>query len=75
MKTENITWILRFDGRTFINKPASNYEHKYTYNLGSYQGAPFTTGGRSPDNLKTEIFDQNSNQWLQAADYPFSFGN
>ena len=67
--------MLRFDGEKFASKSESNYEHNVTYNLGSYQGAPFTTGGRSPDNLKTEIFDQGSNQWLQAADYPFSFGN
>ena len=67
--------MLRFDGGKFATKSESSYEHKYTYNLGSYQRAPFTTGGRSPDNLKTEIFDQDSNLWLEAPDYPFSSRN
>ena len=69
------TDVLRFDGENFKIKPASKYEHKYTYNLGSYNGAPFTTGGRSPDNLKTEIFDLKLNQWLQSEDYPYSSGD
>lgn len=53
-------------------EPSSNYPHRRVNVLGLYQGQPFVTGSNQPSNIKTEILDDESNQWNQVADYPFS---
>ena len=57
-----------------VNRTATIYPHKETYALGNYRGNPFIVGSHSPDNIKTEIMDQDF-QWEEAADYPFSNSN
>ena len=64
--------ISRFDGKTFRREIDTNYKHSNTRSLGSYRGAPFITGGWSPDSNKTEIYAINSNQWIENTDYPFN---
>ena len=40
--------------------------------LGSYKGSPFVTGSWSPHNIKTELVDYDSNQWMEVADFPYA---
>ena len=63
----------RFDGKNFKTEPSSTFPHRRVNVLGRYQGKPFVTGSNQPSNIKTEILDEESSQWNQAADYPFSF--
>ena len=58
----------RFDGILFENRTDSAYPHESTYALGSYRNAPFITGGSW--SVKTELFNFESNQWLEQADFP-----
>ena len=57
-----------------VNRTTTIYPHKETYALGNYRGNPFIVGSHSPDNIKTEIMDQDF-QWEEAADYPISNSN
>ena len=56
----------------FNQEPSSAHAHRWALGLGSYKSTPFVTGSWSPNNLKTEWFDAQANQWTEAPDYPFT---
>ena len=68
-------YSLRFDGTSFELEPESNYPHAGVNALGVYRNQPFVTGSDDPPNTKTEILDNESNQWMEGTDFPFSSGN
>ena len=48
---------------------ATTYPHKWIFNIGNYGGKPIVTSSESPNNLKTEIYDHDSHQWVESTDY------
>ena len=74
VESSNIFRYLPKTSGIAVNRTTTIYPHKETYALGNYRGNPFIVGSHSPDNIKTEIMDQDY-QWEEAADYPFSNSN
>ena len=75
-----LSYYSSFNGDQFKNQPSSQFRHKNVMNLGNYRGSPFTTGFHQSrtqpvHGLKTEILDHQAQKWIQANDYPFSFGD
>ena len=66
-------FVFSFDGDSFENAGSSKCDHDYTYGLAVYRGKALTTGSylNSDCNVRTEIYDFETNQWSDAADYPF----
>ena len=65
----------RFDGNNLNSETSSVHDHTFVGALGSYRNKPFITGGYAHTqnyNVKTEIYDQNSNQWIPALDFRYS---
>ena len=60
-----------FDGLNFATEASSSYSHSCTNNLGSYNEAPFITGGL--ESLKTEMYEPIFGRWIVTADFPFAF--
>ena len=63
-----------FDGENFENAASSKCEHDYTYGLAIYRGEALTTGSQLNSGcfIRTEIYDFETNQWNDAADYSFA---
>ena len=59
---------LLFDGDTFKTVSRSLEPH-FAGRLANYHGNAFVTGGITPNNAVTEIFD--GHQWTEMASYPF----
>ena len=65
---------MSFDGKNFENAGTSKCDHRFTYGLANYRGKALTTG--SANNIycsvQTELYDFETSQWNDAADYPFA---
>ena len=66
--------IFSFDGENFENAGPSKCDHVWTYGLGNYRQMALTTGSKinSDCYVRTEIYNFETNQWSDAADYPFA---
>ena len=62
-----------FDGDKFDTVVASKCDHDWTLGLANYRGSPMTTGSYcNPDCFfKTEVYNSETKQWIDASDYPF----
>ena len=71
---KNYALYFSFDGGSFENAGSSKCDHDYTYGLGNYRGTALITGTQknSACYVRTEIYDFGTNQWSDAADYPFA---
>lgn len=63
---------IRFDGMNWGHINATIYEHTWIFDVGNYGGKPLVTSSESPPNKKTEIYDHESREWIESADYPWS---
>ena len=63
-----------FSGNMSVFKQikSTTYAHRNNTVIPSYKNQPFITGSGKNHNVKTEIFDLRSMQWLTGADYPFT---
>ena len=61
-----------FDGIAFKQLQSTTFPHRNNTVIPSYKNQPFITGSGTHHNVKTEIFDMRSMQWLAGADYPFT---
>ena len=71
---KNYPSYFSFDGENFENAVPSKCDHDRTYGLANYRGKALTTGSASGSScyVRTEIYDFGTNQWSDAADYPFA---
>ena len=63
-----------FDGQNYELVASSKYEHGHTYGLANYKNHAFTTGCNGSGktcNLKTELFDMETQSWSDGPDYPY----
>ena len=56
----------------FKQLQSTTFPHRNNTVIPSYKNQPFITGSGTNHNVKTEIFDMRSMQWLAGADYPFT---
>ena len=61
-----------YDGKNFETSVRSKCEHFSTDGLAIYNGSFLTTGSKIEDCYVTsEIFNIETDQWIDAPDYPF----
>ena len=62
-----------FDGTNFETAGSAKCDHYVTYGLANYRGKAITTGSwNSGCSVRTELYDFETDQWNDAADYPFA---
>ena len=80
LKSDNIILLLtfrtflRFDGQDFETVGSSQFSHRETFGLGNYRNYGLTTGcyPASACQVKTELMNMETLQWMSGPDFPFS---
>ena len=72
--SQNLTFILSFDGENYQTLEPTTYSHASTFGLANYKGKAFTTGCCNSTKCykKTELLDMTTMKWSHGPDYPFS---
>ena len=72
-RKKKLYFYFRFDGENFENASPSKCDHELTYGLANYRGKALTTGSYNAGcSVRTEIYDFETNQWSNGADYPYA---